>query len=192
MKEGICGADCESYLMLNPPTIEKRRKEGIIRMDDHWFLNHYNGYEGFLGWLILSPIKHREKLSELTPEETKGLGGHIRNVEIVLKKYWDEQFRNDEFWKIYVVSFSESKGYHLHFHLIPRTKKFSGSFSSCKPAWETPKMTICWDDFPEEYRIRCREKAIMGNAEIEKMGKIKDLIAFIKDFMKADWLIEPK
>jgi diadenosine tetraphosphate (Ap4A) HIT family hydrolase len=185
--------NCKSCLLLNPTKPEEGRKEGIIKLDKFWSLNHYNGPEGFLGWLALSPIAHRDELSDLSTEETTSLGVHIRNVELALREYWSTpSFKKDPLLKIYVIYFFESKDFHLHFHLIPRTERFSHAFSTRKPAWDTPKLTTCWSEFPEQYRIRCREKAMMWIDKVEKHEKVAELIAFLKNQLNASWLISPR
>lgn len=184
--------ECKGCKLINPQCEKDKRPEGIIKLNGGWFLNHYYGPEGFLGWLALSPLKHRDQLCEMK-KEMSALGGHIRDVEIALRKYWSKYFKKDHLKKIYVIYFSESKDYHLHFHLIPRTESFSCAFSTRKPAWDTAKLTTCWTEFPKKYRIRCREKALMGNTEIEEMQKVKNLMAFLKKNIKgAKWLVKPK
>ena len=39
---------------------------GFIELDGNWILNHYAGWEGFLGWMAMQPRFHRMGLGELT------------------------------------------------------------------------------------------------------------------------------
>ena len=158
---------------------------GIIPLNGGWQLNHYGGAEGFLGWLVLSPKACRKELTDLSKGEACALGGIIQKIDRILREYWLSRFgKKDPILRVYVVYFFESTGYNLHLHLIPRPKSFSCAFSTGKPAWDTPKLTKCWDDFPEKYRIRSRGKSLAGCQKIEEEGKVKDLMASIKRNLK--------
>lgn len=96
---------------------------GIIRLPGGWILNHYSGSEGFLGWLAMQPTKHRLAMAKLSDEEAGALGPNIKRIEKALLKAWSKSFPKDPIEKLYVAYFFESSDYHLHVHLIPRTRK---------------------------------------------------------------------
>lgn len=120
--------------------ISKRRQKAlkhlpcqiVIDLDGNWTLNHYGGDEDFLGWLALQPRYHRMELKDLRPNEAAALGGNIQDIDIALRSYWSTAFPKDPIERVYVVYFFEGvfdrpkpQPYHLHIHLIPRTKKFA-------------------------------------------------------------------
>jgi diadenosine tetraphosphate (Ap4A) HIT family hydrolase len=100
----------------------------VIKLDKFWIINHYGGSEGFLGWLALQPIRHVMEIGELTDDELCSLGKHFKNIDNTLQKYWKDNFPEDQIKRVYIVYFfesvfdSKSTNYHLHIHLIPRTK----------------------------------------------------------------------
>ena len=133
--------------------------------------------------MALAPRYHRMELSELESEEATALGGNIQNIDMALRNYWANKFPEDPIKRVYVIYFFESTGFHLHFHLIPRPKSFSCAFSTGKPAWDTPKLTRCWDEFPEQYRIRTQQKAMEGCQIIEKPERVDNLMTSLRSFL---------
>lgn len=101
---------------------------GVVKLFGNWTVNHYNGDEGYLGWLALQPRFHRMALRELTESELQSLGPNIRDLDIFLTRYWDLQYPDDPILRVYVVYFFESafqrppekEPFHLHIHVIPR------------------------------------------------------------------------
>lgn len=101
------------------------------------------------GHLVIQPRRHVEGISKLCPQEAKDLGLLIRNFCLALQ----EALNPD---KIYVYSFNETPGYHLHFHLKPK--------SSNVPKDKKGAEFVKWSD----------EKLKWDQASIEKiMGQIK-------------------
>ena len=131
---------------------------GIIELPGGWILSQYDGKESFLGWLALQPRYHRIGLSDLTKEETDVLGRNIQGIDIALRQYWSMKFPDDPMERTYVACFSESNALHLHFHLIPRTRKFGQGNPTEFAAWRIFEITETWADFPEPYRVRDKEK----------------------------------
>lgn len=110
----------------------------IINLQGDWILNHYNGSEGFLGWLALQPRYHYMGIAELGDDETNTIGNNFANIIKCLKNYKEGVFSNHEIERVYVIFFGEGcfdrpkpSCYHMHFHIIPRLK--------------------CFDDFLREY-----------------------------------------
>ena len=139
---------------------------GIVKLGDRWILNQYGGQEGFLGWLALQPYYHRMELTDLDDEETMHLGMYIKKVEIALYEYWAKSFQSDPIERMYVIYFFEScfdkptpSLYHLHIHLIPRTKRLGDLLrqytndSSSILAWDIYKLSRHRDTFPYDYQI---------------------------------------
>ena len=103
---------------------------GIVRLGSEWILNHYQGDEGFLGWMALQPRLHRCELAKLASDELATLGENIQKIDSALQAYWQEHFSNDPIKRVYMVYFYESvydeptpTSFHLHMHLIPRTQR---------------------------------------------------------------------
>jgi len=119
-------------------------------------LNHYSGAEGFLGWLAMQPIAHRLAMGKLSDKEAGALGPNIKRIEKALLKAWSKTFPKDPIQKLYVAYFFESSGYHLHIHLIPRTRNVAPVLRALSKhdtvdAWRTPKLSS-HPAFPEAYR----------------------------------------
>ena len=147
----------------------------VIEMNGGWTLNHYGGGEGFLGWLALQPRYHRMELADLTEREAAFLGPNIQRIDLALRQYWSIRFDADPIERVYVVYFLEGvfakpnpSPYHLHVHLIPRTRRFdpllrkdNGSTSTII-AWNIYQLVEC-QDFPEEYRIKGVNKQYTEN-----------------------------
>ena len=138
-----------------------------ISLSGNWVLNHYNDYQqGFLGWLILQPYYHRMEWSDLTTEEAMTLGTNICKIDNTLRRYWEINFKDDTIKRLYVTYFHEGifdmpkqNPYHLHIHLIPRTKKIGlllqeeADGITMVNAWRIYESTEK-PNFPTEYRIR--------------------------------------
>lgn len=157
----------------------------IITLDGGWILNHYGGSEGFLGWLALQPRRHVMQLAKLNDDETTALGHNIKLVDKALTDYWSKRFPSDRLERVYIVYFFESvfdeppTKYHLHLHLIPRTKRLGkNKLGKGKPshnaAWKIPELSFnAW--FPTEYRIK--DKTTREDINEEEVGA---LMTFLK------------
>jgi len=168
---------------------------GIIELDGNWILNHYSSEEGFLGWMALQPRFHRMELKDLTADETRALGGNIQNIDIALRQYWAIRFRDDLIQRVYLVYFFESTGYHLHIHLVPRTKKFyeleAEGCSVLKEKKDCPLLFaplnkykfIAWNicrinkhkKFPQRYQTK------KGNKKSEK--EVEALMTYLRGYL---------
>ncbi len=95
---------------------------------DDWILNHYGGSEGFLGWMALQPRCHKMELSDLSKPQLQAMGVNIKKIDEALRAFWEKEFPGDAIKRVYIVYFfegvfdSKPTDYHLHIHLIPRTK----------------------------------------------------------------------
>lgn len=102
---------------------------GILNLSGDWMVNQYSGNEGYLGWLAMQPRFHRMKLSELDSDELATFGQNLKELDALLTGYWEEHFSDDPIHRVHVVYFFESAfdqpptEFHLHVHLIPRTKQ---------------------------------------------------------------------
>lgn len=66
------------------------------------------------GWLILTPLRHVESMTELRVEEADELGGLLRGASLALEAVTGCV-------KTYVMLFAEAEGFaHLHLHVVPR------------------------------------------------------------------------
>jgi diadenosine tetraphosphate (Ap4A) HIT family hydrolase len=154
---------CKSCDMTDP---QNQPVGGAIQVGEHWLLNQYWGGEGFLGWMALGPKEHRMQLEDLSPEETSEMGTAIQKIKKALKEYWKEVWPEDRFDRLYVTYFFESvfgnkpNEYHLHIHLIPRTKKMRALISNKGNivCWDIYKISSM-DGFPEEY-LRYEERVL--------------------------------
>ena len=131
---------------------------GVIPLGSHWMVNHYsNRNERFLGWLVVQPIRHRMRMSELTAEELKEFGIIAQRLEDALVTTYNESHAEDKIEIVYLVRLGESTlgeraEWHLHWHMVPRT-------SSMKHKCEG------WDI------VKCRERGFRpapSKAEIEE------------------------
>ena len=147
--------NCEGCKILEP---ESEPTGGVIELGPHWLVNQYGGSEGYLGWLALQPREHCMELEELTEDAARDMGKAIKVIKSALKDYWGNNFKDDRFDRLYVTYFFDSvfdnnpTKYHLHIHLIPRTKKMRSLISpegriNCWEIYKISKMA----GFPEEY-----------------------------------------
>ena len=147
--------------------IEKKPGE-IIDLEGDWILNHYAGDEGFLGWMALQPRFHRMKFTVLNDDEARALGINIQNINMALCKYWSVHFPNDPIEKLYVIYFHESEEYHMHIHLIPRTKELGGEDPTAYMAWKTSERTNT-EPFPPEYRVKDPKGGWIEDQKVEAL-----------------------
>jgi len=158
---------------------------GVIPLPGGWIVNHYDVDEGFLGYLALQTCKHRADFAELLTNEAVALGGNIKDIHMVLHDYWSQNFPGDPLERVYVVYFSEALPPHLHFHIIPRTKRIKemelktkilsqeeeiegGSFK-CE-GWKIYLVPKC-KDIPPEY--------------VTKKGKNKRKLLKLMEYIKS-------
>jgi len=153
----------------------EKKPGGIIDLGGDWILNHFEGGGVFLGWMALQPRFHRMKFTDLTDDETKALGKNIQNINIALCEYWSIRFPKDPIEKLYVVCFHESEEYHIHIHLIPRTKELGGEDPTENMAWKTFKRTEK-DSFPQEYRIMIKDPS----GSLIEDQKVLALMSYLK------------
>jgi len=156
----------------------EKKPGGIIDLEGDWILNHFTGNGVFLGWMALQPRFHQIKFTGLTDDETKALGKNIQNINIALCEYWSIRFPKDPIEKLYVVCFHESEEYHIHIHLIPRTKELGGEDPTTYMAWNTFKRTEK-EPFPQEYRIIIKDP--IGN--LIEDPKVVDLMKSLNDLL---------
>ena len=141
---------------------------GVIHLGPHWMVNHYsNQKERFLGWLVVQPIQHRMRMSEMTVEELKEFGIMAQRLEDALVETYNASHADDKIEIVYLVRLGESTleeraEWHLHWHMVPRT-------SSMKHKCEG------WDI------VKCRERGFRpapSKAEIEE--QMSDLRRVLK------------
>jgi len=90
-------------------------------------VNHYsNQEERFLGWLVIQPVQHRGRMSELTVEELKEFGIMVQRLENTLVTTYNASHADDQIEIVYLVRLGkptlvERAEWHLHWHLVPRT-----------------------------------------------------------------------
>jgi len=150
----------------------------IIPLNGDWVLNHFGG--GFLGWLALQTRFHRMDLSELCSQETNALGRNIQLIDKALRNYWSKNYPDDPIERVYIVYFFESafhpsEHWHLHMHLIPRTKQLGRFKSGYGKPWEVAAWNIAnlpnqyW--FPPEYQIRKKDSLEIDEEKINALMK---------------------
>ncbi len=153
--------NCRGCKILEPLS---QPRGGVIEIGRHWLVNQYWGVEGFLGWLALQPREHCMQLEDLSEDAARDMGKVIKDVKTSLKSYWKKEWPQDRLDRLYVTYFFDSvfdnspTEYHLHIHLIPRTRKMrslisKGGSINC---WEIYKIAKL-DGFPEEY-LRYEER----------------------------------
>jgi len=103
----------------------------VIHRKELWALNHYQGKEGFLGWMTLQPLRHCMDFTKLKKSELQELGGHLKWVSTGLEDYFKNKSKElkeeeDPVERVYITYLFESvfdwppTKFHLHLHLIPR------------------------------------------------------------------------
>jgi len=162
----------------------EKKPGGIIDLEGDWILNHFAGDGVFLGWMALQPRFHRMKFTDFTDDEAKALGKNIQNINMALCEYWSIHFPKDPIEKLYVVCFHESEEYHIHIHLIPRSKELGGEDPTKYMAWKTFERTKK-DRFPQQYRIMIKDQC--GNWIKDK--KVVALMTYLKGYL---WKISTK
>ena len=138
-------------------------KPYILKLKGGWVLNHYGEpTRSYLGYLVLTTKQHVPDFDELSLEEARTLGVHLRCVNKVLREYWKSSFPNDPIQRVYTVYFNEtpyikhlkgnavSDASHVHMHIMPRTKKMGEICNAQKLGWEFintigcfPKYVLC-------------------------------------------------
>ncbi len=156
---------------------------GVIPLGSHWIVNHYRYQtERFLGWLVVQPIRHRMRMSELTVEELKEFGIISRRLEVALVTTFNALHVDDKIEIVYLVRLGESTlgekaEWHLHWHLVPRT-------SSMKHKCEG------WNI------VKCRERALKpppSRAEIEElMNRLRHTLKAAKRHHHLTWARIPQ
>jgi diadenosine tetraphosphate (Ap4A) HIT family hydrolase len=156
----------------------EKKPGGIIDLEGDWILNHFAGDGVFLGWMALQPRFHRMKFTDFTDDEAKALGKNIQNINMALCEYWSMHFPKDPIEKLYVVCFHESEEYHIHIHLIPRSKELGGKDPTAYMAWKTFERTDK-RPFPQEYRIMIKDPS----GSLIEDQKVVDLMKSLKGFL---------
>jgi len=103
---------------------------------------------------------------------------NLQGVDIALRQYWSMKFPDDPMERTYVRCFSKSKALHLHFHLIPRTRKLGQGNPTEFAAWRIFELKETWADFPESYRVRDKEK----NWAHFSSAKVTALMMHLREF----------
>jgi diadenosine tetraphosphate (Ap4A) HIT family hydrolase len=110
-------------------------------------VNHYsNRKERFLGWLVVQPIQHRMRMSEMTVEELKEFGIMVQKLEDAFVTTYNASHVDDKIEIVYLVRLGESTlgekpEWHLHWHLVPRPSSMKHKCNG-------------WDI------VKCREKGL--------------------------------
>jgi diadenosine tetraphosphate (Ap4A) HIT family hydrolase len=162
----------------------REKNDGVIEMEGDWILNHIGESKAFLGWLIMQPKYHRMDFASLKENEARTLGTNIQKVDNALHEYWQRNFPSDCYERTYVVYFFESafncqgEKWHMHIHLIPRTKRLgTDGFGKYRPwdvaAWNIVKVKD-FGFYPDEYKRendagKSKEKELMQY--LKKVGK---------------------
>ena len=152
----------------------EKKPGGIIDLEGGWILHHFAGDGVFLGWMALQPRFHRMKFTDSIDDEAKALGKNIQNINMALCEYWSIHFSKDPIEKLYVVCFHESEEYHIHIHLIPRTKELGDEDPTAYMAWKTSERTKT-DPFPPEYRIMIKDL----NGSLVEDPKVVALMSYL-------------
>lgn len=97
----------------------------VILLGEHWTVNQYMGESGFPGWLVMQPIRHRMRIQDFESEELQEFWVQFMRVESALREAWPKVFPGDVVERVYITLFFENveKVWHLHFHVVPRTKR---------------------------------------------------------------------
>jgi diadenosine tetraphosphate (Ap4A) HIT family hydrolase len=127
----------------------------VVELDGGWILDHNSDEKSYLGYLILATKKHVEDLDKLSLEQASTLGINIKRINYSLKKYWLANF-DDVIERIHIAYLNEGpfiakdmNGSHVHFHIVPRTKKMIPDYNGDKIGWH---LLEYFDKFPDYLR----------------------------------------
>ncbi len=132
---------------------------GAISLGSSWIVNHYqNKEERFLGWLVVQPIQHRTKSSEMTMHELEEFGIVTQRLESALTTAYNTLYVDDKVEIAYVVRLGESTlarraEWHLHWHVVPRTASMKRKCDG-------------WDI------VKCREKGVKAAPTMKQIGEL--------------------
>lgn len=135
----------------------KGKEYKIIHKDNskNGFLLNYSINPEVDGHLVVQPLFHAEQLFDLCEEQAKRL---MELVWASCKAIHSIHFPE----KIYVYSFNETEGYHLHIHIKPRLGNVQVR-GACFVDWKDPK----------KERIKEMEKSSQGIVQIHEEKIIK-------------------
>jgi hypothetical protein len=140
-----------------------RSKDYILELKGDWVLNHYgDSSKGYIGYLVLSTKKHLISWDKLSSYNLQYLGQNIKWIDINLRKCLNGMFRKDRVEQIYFAYFNDSAYIlhtqgkarnvgdflHVHFHILPRTKKMLKICDGNMMAFDLLKLR---SQFPIEY-----------------------------------------
>jgi diadenosine tetraphosphate (Ap4A) HIT family hydrolase len=127
----------------------------VVELDGGWILDHNSDEKSYLGYLILATKKHVEDLDKLSLEQASTLGINIKRINYSLKKYWLANF-DDVIERIHIAYLNEGpfiakdmNGSHVHFHIVPRTKKMIPDYNGDKIGLH---LLEYFDKFPDYLR----------------------------------------
>jgi len=126
----------------------------------------------------LQPRYHRRELTDLTKDEADFFVKHMQGVDTVLRQYWSVKFSDDPIQRTYVTCFSESEGFHLNFHMIPRTRRLGQGNPQEYASWRIFELTDIWNEFPERYRIMDKGRK-WSHANL---GKVEALMTYLRGY----------
>lgn len=87
-----------------------------VYIGDGWRVAH--AWSALPGWLVVAPLRHVVRLSELERGEADALGPLLRAASTALETVTGGV-------KTYVMLFAEAEGFaHVHFHVVPRMADF--------------------------------------------------------------------
>ena len=133
--------DCFSCDVVAGKKVGFQAKEYVIELNGGWILNHCSASNAYLGYLILATKKHVEDLNKLSSNEAKALGINIKSIHDSLTAYWADNF-DDQIERLHVAYLNEGpfidknmNESHVHFHILPRTKKMIPDYNGNKIGW---------------------------------------------------------
>lgn len=88
-----------------------------VYVGDGWRVSHAWS-SALAGWLVVVPLRHVTRLSELERGEADALGPVLRAASTALEAVTG-------CLKTYLMLFAEAEGFgHVHFHVVPRMAEF--------------------------------------------------------------------
>lgn len=139
-----CGS-CERLAIARPAPRE------LVARSDHWGVAH--AFDANLeGWLVVLPLRHVERLDELTQPEAAELGPLLHETSRALRDVCHCE-------KTYVILLAEAPGFpHVHFHVVPRAADLEGQYRGARifGLLGNPELPLVSDDRKDELALALR------------------------------------
>lgn len=131
--------------------ISRPAPRDLVVRSDHWSVAH--AFDANLeGWLVVLPLRHVERLDELTDLEAAELGPLLHETSRALREVLGCE-------KTYVILLAEAPGFpHVHFHVVPRAADLEEQYRGARifGLLGNPGLALVPDDRKDELAMVLR------------------------------------